>query len=81
MTDIPREGPPDEAGEPVRELAELREEPGPRFLGGVLDGINTRQTGARAVELAWWGVSGLIMELLDTLFHAIGVRDDRHDKE
>lgn len=81
MTDVPFDGTPDEAGEPVRELAELREEPSDHFLGHVMDGINARQTSARAVEMSWWGVTHLLLELIDSLFQAIGVRDERHDKE
>ena len=72
---------PDEAGEPVRELAELREEPSSRFLAQVMDGVNARQTGARAVEMTWWGVSQLFVELLGSLFQVIGVREERRDEE
>jgi len=83
MTDTRFEGAaaPDDAGEPVRELAELRQEPSDRFLGQVLDGINSRQTTARALEMSWWGITGLVLELVDALFQAVGGRDDRHGKE
>ncbi len=80
MTDVPIDSHArDDAGEPVRELAELREAPSERFLGQVMDGINARQTSARALELSWWGVTNLILELIDSLFQAIGVRDERRD--
>jgi len=80
MTDVPIDpAARDDAGEPVRELAELREEPSDRFLHQVMDGINARQTSARALELSWWGVTHLILELIDSLFQAIGVKDERRD--
>jgi hypothetical protein len=62
-------------GTPIAELASLREEPSPRFLAQVLDGINTRQTASRALEMSWWGLTGLLMELVDTLFRALGLRE------
>jgi hypothetical protein len=83
MTDVPFPGPaePDDAGEPVRELAELRQEPSARFMGNVMDGINARQTTTRVIEMSWWGVTHLILELIESLFRTIGVRDDHQDKE
>lgn len=83
MSDIPSSPPPadDGAGEPVLELAELREEPSEVFLARVMDGVNARQTSARAIEMSWWGVTQLFTELTGALFAALGVRDDRRDKE
>ena len=83
MSDVPVSGPAaaDAAGEPVRELAELRQEPSDRFLGSVLDGINARQTTTRAIEMSWWGVTHRFLELVDSLFQAIGIRADGHEKE
>lgn len=80
MSDV-HEHPTDEAGEPVRELAELREAPSGRFLAGVMDGVNARQTSARAVEMSFWGVSEFFLEMLGSFFQLIGVRDERRDKE
>jgi hypothetical protein len=83
MTDVPIDagGPPDDAGEPVRVLAELREEPSERFLGNVLDVINTRQTGSNAVELLGWGATRLVLELFESLLGAIGLRPPGRDEE
>jgi len=83
MTDVPFEGGagPDEAGEPVRELAALREEPSEQFMGRVMDGIHLRQTGANAVELGWWGVTRLCIELLESFLHAVGVHGEPRGKE
>ncbi|MFN8586886.1 MAG: hypothetical protein U0704_03715 [Candidatus Eisenbacteria bacterium] len=71
----------DGTGEPVRELAELREEPSARFLAGVMDGVNARQTSARAVEMSFWGISEFFLEMLGSFFQLLGVRDERRDKE
>jgi hypothetical protein len=77
MSDIPFENTTDPvAGEPVAELAQLREEPSPEFLGHVLDGINARQTSTQALEMHWWGITQLIGEIADTLFRALGLRED-----
>lgn len=73
MSDDAKTG--DDTGEPIARLAALREDPSPRFLAQVLDGINQRQTTTRAVEMSWWGVTGLLMELVDTLFRALGIRE------
>lgn len=64
-----------DAGQPIEQLASLREDPSARFLAQVLDGINQRQTTSRAVEMTWWGFTGLLMELVDTLFRALGIRE------
>ena len=81
MTDIPMTAPPDDAGEPVRELADLREQPSPQFVEQVLGVIDARQTATQAVEMSWWGVTGLLMEFLDQLFRTLGLREDEPDKE
>ena len=78
MTDFPIDDAfaPD-TGEPVRELEKLREEPSDRFLLNVLDGINARQTSTQALEMSWWGMTGLLTEFIDTLFRTLGLREDR----
>ena len=65
-------------GEPIEQLAALREPASDRFLSHVLDGINQRQTTSRALEMSWWGLTGLLMELVDTLFRALGIREATH---
>lgn len=80
MSDVPSGG-PDEADEPVRELAALRETPSEQFMGRVLDGIHTRQAGASVVELGWWGATRLFLELLESLAHAVGVHGALGDKD
>lgn len=81
MTDSPIDSTPDEAGVPVRELADLREQPSARFVEHVLGVIDARQTTTQAVEMSWWGVTGLLMEFVDQLFRAMGLREDARDKE
>jgi hypothetical protein len=80
MSDIPFEpgasGATDDAGEPVRELAELREEPSGRFVHQVMDVIHARQSTTHLIEMHWWGLTGLAHELFDTLCRAIGVREE-----
>ncbi len=65
-----------EAGEPVAELADLAEAPSDRFLSNVLDGIQRRQATAQALEFSWWGLTGFVAELLQSLFRALGVKDE-----
>ena len=72
-TESPTGGAPE--GEPVAQLAALREDPSPRLLAHVLEGINQRQTTARAIEMSWWGFTALVMELVDTMFRALGLRE------
>ncbi len=76
MSDVNASGtgtPPE--GEPVAQLAALREDPSPRLLAHVLEGINQRQTTARAIEMSWWGFTALVMELVDTMCRALGMRE------
>lgn len=81
MTDVPFEPDTGDTDEPVRELAGLREEPSERFLAQVMDGIHMRQAGANAVELGWWGMTRLVLELMESMLHAIGVHGDIDRKE
>ena len=78
MTDTPFEdrGRDPVAGEPVEQLAELREDPSPEFIGQILDGINARQTTTQVLEIQWWGITHLLGEIADTLFRALGLRED-----
>ena len=78
MTDRPEGvgGADEEPGPPIAELADLREEPSPRFINGVMDGINRRQTGTQFAELSWWGMTGFLMEFVRVLYRCIRPGDD-----
>lgn len=83
MSDVPFDtpgiaDPPDD--ERLPQLARAGETPSERFLDNVLDGINARQTSTQALEMSWWGLTGLVFEMIDTLFRAVGLRED-DDKE
>jgi hypothetical protein len=84
MSDLPRTGEASgdaeaasvDPGEPIPELADLREEPSARFVTGVLGAVHRRQMGTRLLEVAWWGVTGLLSEFLEMVFRALRAKDD-----
>lgn len=69
-----------DVGQPIEELAKLREDPSDRFPGHVLDGINRRMLTAQAMETSWVGITRVLMEYIQMLMSALGVRDT-DDKE
>ena len=68
--DSARESAEPDPGDPLTELRILEEEPSGRFVDRVCDGINRRQAGAHLLEMSWWGLTGLVMELLQVFFRA-----------
>ena len=67
-------------GEPIGELADLRDEPSPTFRSAVLDGVNRRTLAAQSLQVSWWGLTNLLLEYLQLLLRALGVKEDT-DKE
>lgn len=82
LTGVPRAvGEDADAGTPIAELTDLGESPSPRFVSKVLDGVNRRQTAGRMLELAWWGWTSLVLEMVRALFGALGAREDSRRKD
>ena len=70
-----------DAGEPLAELADLAEPLSPTFVENVLDGVARRQTSSRMLEVVWWGWTSLLLEMIQVLFKALGVRDTSERKD
>jgi len=69
-----------DVGQPIEELAQLREEPSDQFPVHVLDGINRRMLTAQTMETSWVGITRVLMEYIQMLMSALGVRES-DDKE
>lgn len=56
-----------DAGEPIRELHDLEEEPGGDLLGRVVRGIERRIFASDAIDFSWLGLGEFLRELWNTL--------------
>lgn len=75
------EGTDVDPGEPIAELADLRESPPPAFIRRVVDGVDRRLLGGAAMDLPWFGLSEVILEYLTILFGFLGKGDQGGDDE
>jgi hypothetical protein len=68
-------------GEPITELADLKESPSEEFASRVLDGVNRRMLAADTVESSWWGITKLFLEYFQMLLRSLGIRDTEDEED
>lgn len=77
MTDRDPEDPQreEDLDEPIRSLAELREQPGPDFLERIRSRIDRRETASHLVTLSWLGLATVLVEFAWLAGSAFGSKD------
>lgn len=67
--------------EPIEELRDLGEQPGPGFFGRVQRSVERRRLTSDTLDLSWTVVQVMVMEALGVIFQVFGRRQENKGEE